>query len=355
MKKRRVRVAIIFGGRSAEHEVSVESARNVLSALDPKKYEATLIGIDKKGNWLPIPKQALLGQRGSYKALPAPGVKKELLVSTVSQETKGVDVAFPILHGPMGEDGTVQGMLKLMNLPFVGAGVLGSAVGMDKDVMKRLLNHAGIRTAKFIAVQQHQAHTISFSQVKRKLGLPFFIKPANLGSSVGISKVHSKNEFRRALRVAFQYDEKVLLEGFVKGRELECSVLGNEHPTASVPGEIICHHEFYSYEAKYLDENGADLKVPADVSKQITKKVRELSIRVFKTLGFEGMGRIDFFLTPRGKLVVNEANTIPGFTKISMYPKLWEASGISYGELIDRLIQLALARHRRDSSLKVSR
>lgn len=321
--KKKIRLAIIFGGRSAEHEVSIRSAKNVFEAIDKTKYEVTLIEIDKSGGW-------------------------DL------NKLSGNDVAFPILHGPYGEDGTIQGMLKLMNLPFVGASVLGSALGMDKDAMKKLLNQAGIPTAKFLVFQKGELNKIKFEDIKNKLGLPFFVKPANLGSSVGITKVKSEKEFKKAIDNAFEFDNKILIEEYLKRREIECSVLGNENPIASIPGEIIPQHEFYSYEAKYLDENGAILKVPAKLPKWIVKKVQDLAIKTFKTLCCEGMARVDFFLKDNGELVVNEMNTIPGFTNISMYPKLWEASGISYKDLIDQLITLALQRFKRDSKLKTS-
>jgi D-alanine-D-alanine ligase len=265
-----------------------------------------------------------------------------------------VDVIFPVLHGPFGEDGTVQGLLKLANVPFVGAGVLGSAVGMDKDVMKRLLRDAKIPIAKFLVFERSVASKINFAAVKRALGLPFFVKPANLGSSVGISKVSAKKQFGRALTEAFRYDNKILIEESIRGREIECSVLGNENPIASLPGEIVTRHDFYSYDAKYLDEKGAQLIVPAALAKNIVRQVQTLALRTFKTLGCEGMARVDFFLRNNREIFVNEINTIPGFTKISMFPKLWEASGIPYPRLIDRLIRLALERNRRERNLRTS-
>jgi D-alanine-D-alanine ligase len=254
----------------------------------------------------------------------------------------GVDVVFPVLHGPFGEDGTVQGLLKLANLPFVGAGVLGSAVGMDKDVMKRLLRDAEIPIGKFLVFQR--GDTLSYGKIKKQLGLPLFVKPANLGSSVGISKVGKKREFRAAIDEAFRYDNKIIIEEFIAGREIECSVLGNDEPIASLPGEIIVRHDFYSYDAKYIDDQGARLEIPAKLSGSVIQKIRKIAVRVYKALCCEGMARVDFFVQANGRVLVNEINTIPGFTKISMYPKMWEASGLSYPRLIDRLIRLALKR-----------
>jgi D-alanine-D-alanine ligase len=263
-------------------------------------------------------------------------------------------VIFPILHGPFGEDGTVQGLLKLADLPFVGPGVLGSAVGMDKDVMKRLLRDAGIPIGRFLTVHS-QEPLLPFKKAVKALGLPLFVKPANMGSSVGISKVHNEGEYERAVKNAFAYDTKIILEEYIKAREIECSILGNEETVrASLPGEVIPLHEFYSYESKYLDENGAVLKIPAELPKRTIKKIQALGIQTFQTLCCEGLSRVDFFLQEDGTLLVNEINTMPGFTRISMYPKLWEACGISYKKLIDTLIQLAIRRYKKEKKLKTS-
>lgn len=363
--KQKLRVGILFGGRSAEHEVSLQSARNVAAALDSKKYEAVYIGINKAGAWLAP------GVSERYLTLSAtqpnktPEKSREVVMLAPSGEgvltrdsgtIEGkIDVVFPVLHGPFGEDGTVQGLLKLADVPFVGAGVLGSAVGMDKDVMKRLLRDAGIPIGKFIVVHAHEASKNKFTDVKKKLGLPLFVKSANLGSSIGVSKVRTEAEFKEALKYAFEFDSKVLIEEYIEGREIECSVLGNEKPVASVPGELIIHHEFYSYEAKYLDANGMTPRIPASLSKETTKKVQELAVAAFKVLCCEGMGRVDFFVAKDGRVLVNEINTIPGFTSISMYPKMWEASGLSYLKLIDKLIELAIERHKKEKKLKTSR
>jgi D-alanine-D-alanine ligase len=257
-------------------------------------------------------------------------------------------------HSPFGEDGTVQGLLRLLDVPFVGASVLGSAAAMDKDVTKRLLRDARIPIAKFLAFDRSFVGKIDFDDVRRQLGQPVFVKPANLGSSVGINTADDGGQFERAIEQAFEYDNKILVEECIRGREIECSVLGNDSPIASVPGEIIPRHDFYSYEAKYIDEEGAVLEIPAKLEDQTIHQVQDLAIRTFKALCCEGMARVDFFLTENAQVVVNELNTIPGFTKISMYPKLWEASGIPYTELIDRLIQLALERFEKEKKLKTS-
>lgn len=347
---RKLRVAILFGGKSAEHEVSIQSARNVYNALDRKKYTPVLIGIDHAGRWQ-------LGHRAQLLLGALPNTETKSLAITPGGQISSlgqIDVAFPVLHGPFGEDGTVQGLFKLANIPFVGADVLGSTLGMDKDVQKRLLKQAGMPIAKFLVLHRHERWRWTFNRVRRTLGLPFFIKPANLGSSVGVHKVHDQREFRRALTDTFHFDTKILAEEFIEGREIECAVLGNDHPRASVPGEVVTHHDFYSYEAKYVDEHGAKLIIPAKLPKRITREVRRLAVKVFQVLECSGMARVDFFVTKRSRIVVNEINTIPGFTNISMYPRLWAASGVSYSKLIDRLIELALKRHSRQQRLQTS-
>lgn len=363
MKK--INVGILFGGRSTEHEVSLQSAKSILDAIDKEKYDVTLIGIDKTGRWyLNSSSQFLLNSNdpkhialntSDKDVVLVPGEEGQKLLCISDIKASGnIDVIFPILHGPYGEDGTVQGLLKLANLPFVGAGVLGSAVGMDKDVTKRLLRDAGIPIAKFLVLHKWNQNELSFHEASRYLGLPLFVKPANAGSSVGVSKVKNEQQFIKAIEEAFEFDNKVLIEEFVAGREVECSVLGNQQPIASGVGEIIAQREFYSYEAKYIDENGAVLEIPAQIPTAIVTEIQDLAIKTFKVLCCEGMARVDFFLTIDNKVLVNEINTIPGFTKISMYPKLWEVSGITYRELIDRLIQLAIERHSREQRLKTS-
>ncbi|HLG19085.1 MAG TPA: D-alanine--D-alanine ligase [Bdellovibrionota bacterium] len=362
---RKIRVGVLFGGRSVEHEVSLQSAKNIVDALDRKKYDVVLIGIDKSGRWTlsrsanfllneSNPKLIKLNKAAENVAL-IPGNPTEPLMTVKSADPLGrLDVIFPILHGSFGEDGTVQGLLKLANIPFVGASVLGSAVGMDKDVMKRLLRDAGIPIAKFAVYGRSEATSVRYGDVTKKLGSPVFVKPANSGSSVGIRKVKGEKEWKPAIDEALQFDDKVIVEEAIQGREIEVAVLGNEDPKASVPGEIIPRHEFYSYEAKYIDENGARLEIPAKLPEDVKRKVQGLAVQAFKVLCCEGMARVDFFVKENGEVIVNEINTIPGFTKISMYPKLWEASGISYAELIDRLITLALERFQRESKLKTS-
>jgi D-alanine-D-alanine ligase len=360
--KKKLRVAILFGGRSAEHEISVISARNIAAAMDKNKYEIVSIGIDKQGRWF-FDEEARLLLDGTqskvelhdFKNIGAvlPGVGNTPVVRSSSGAAIGaVDVVFPVLHGPFGEDGTVQGLLKLANLPFVGAGVLGSAVGMDKDVMKRLLRDAGIPIAKFLVFDRAGKNEISFNSVRRKLGMPVFVKPANLGSSVGISKAAAPGDFARAVKEAFRYDNKILVEENISGREIECAVLGNANPKASVPGEIVTAHSFYSYDAKYLDAEGARLMIPAPLPRALARCIQELALKTFRVLCCTGMARVDFFLRGKDEIFVNEINTIPGFTSISMYPKMWGASGVSYSRLIDRLIRLALEQFRAEQSLR---
>lgn len=361
--KQKIRIGLLFGGVSVEHEVSLVTARNVYEALDKGKYDVSLIAIDKQGKWhLPSPQQLLDASSSVAKAsLPVLSetvrvtpymAEKQLTIDNKAMSIGTLDVVFPLLHGPMGEDGTVQGLLKLMGVPFVGADVLGSAVGMDKDVMKRLLRDAGLPIVRFLVFSKKEQKTLSFAQVKKELGVPFFVKPANLGSSVGVSKVHAVKEFDQAVKKAFRYDQKILFEEAIAGREIECSVLGNEEKIASISGEVIPSHEFYDYEAKYIDENGARLEIPAKLTQKQGRELQQMAIKACEVLCVEGMARVDFFLDKKtNRIYINEINTIPGFTSISMYPKLWEASGISYTELIDRLIKLALERHEKRASL----
>jgi D-alanine-D-alanine ligase len=363
--KKKIRVAVLFGGKSAEHEVSIQSAKNVVSAIDKTRFDVVLIGIDKQGKWylndtakflLGIQNKVLIKLNKSNIELAfVPGEESRQLISISKEEViDKIDIVFPVLHGPFGEDGTVQGLLKLADIPFVGAGVLGSAIGMDKDVSKRLLYQADIPTANFLTYHISERKEISYKKIKAQLGIPCFIKPANLGSSVGIEKVRNQDELNRAVGIAFQYDTKILIEEYIDAREIECAVLGNENPVASVPGEIIPQHEFYSYQAKYVDEEGAILEVPAKIDENIKRIIQQMAIKAFKVLCCQGMARVDFFLSKDNKIYLNEINTIPGFTRISMYPKLWEASGISYTQLITKLIEYAFERYHAEKKVKTS-
>jgi len=354
----KINVGILFGGKSVEHEISVRSSKNVYDAINKDKYNVVMIGISKDGRWYlnpSITKDGCVAESEQIALIPGT-YGAQLYNINEKSEMEKLDVIFPILHGPYGEDGTMQGLLKLVNLPFVGPGVLGSAIGMDKEVMKRLLKDQQIPSAKYLVFNKYlsDASNPTFEEVKAYLGLPVFIKPANLGSSVGISKAANKEEFDAAINMAFQYDQKIIVEENIKGREIECSVLGNAQPKASLPGEVKSTHDFYSYEAKYLDEHGAVLEIPANLSESMIARIREMAIKAFKALYCEGLTRVDFFLTDQDEPLINEVNTIPGFTNISMYPKLWEATGISYSELIDQLIQLAIERHGREMELKTS-
>jgi D-alanine-D-alanine ligase len=363
MKK--IKVAVIFGGRSAEHEVSLQSAKNVIQSLDKERFDPVLIGIDRTGRWF-LNENSIhllnsestmmmqLADKENEIALTPTGINSKLINLNNNTTISQVDVIFPVLHGPFGEDGTIQGLAKMANIPCVGAGILGSAIGMDKDIMKRLLRDAGIQIAKFFTLTKNIKRHYPYDQIVKQLGNQFFIKPANLGSSVGISKVNNKVNYEKAIKEAFSYDNKIIIEEQITGREIECAILGNENPIASVAGEIIPSDDFYSYHAKYIDENGANLVIPAKISDNLLKKVQEISVKTFKTLECRGMARVDMFITPAEKIIVNEINTIPGFTKISMYPKLWEYSGISYKELITKLIFLAIEDFKNREKLKIT-
>jgi D-alanine-D-alanine ligase len=386
MKK--LRVGILFGGRSGEHEVSLLSAASVLNAIDKEKYEVVPIGITKDGRWLTAqdaenllngklvieprhlragdpettPAAAVLAQGESVVVPPEP-VRREsglvpfqtdaALLRRASDRAINVDVIFPVLHGTFGEDGTIQGLLELADIPYVGAGVLGSAAGMDKDIMKSLFLAAGLPIVKHVTILRsvwENDPKKSEKLVASKLKYPVFVKPANLGSSVGINKAHNHKELGPAIEEAARFDRKIVIEQGVggkkeKAREIECSVLGNDEPVASIPGEIVPGKEFYDYTAKYLDE-GSQLIIPAKLSKAQTKKVQELAVKAFKAVDCSGLARVDFLMDSKTrKIYLNEINTMPGFTSISMYPKLWAASGLEYSELIDKLIHLGIERH----------
>lgn len=360
---KRLRIAILFGGRSAEHEVSIASAASVIRALDPAKYEVVPIGIAKDGRWLiGDSAQKMLAdtiRKGRRVLLPPePGASSLFhLEQEGARPSVGVDIVFPVLHGTYGEDGTIQGLLELADLPYVGCGVLASSVGMDKEVQKRLFEHAGLPVVKYSSLSRSRWKTDpegALEDIQRRFQYPIFVKPATLGSSVGMTKAHDATELRAGLDLAAEFAQKILIERTVEGREIEVSVLGNEEPRASVPGEIIPHREFYDYEAKYTEE-GTRYMVPAPLKPRQTTKVQDYAVRAFQAIEGRGMARVDFFLERHtGRLYVNEINTIPGFTSISMYPRLWEASGISYGELIDQLIQLAIEQHREKERTRFS-
>lgn len=397
MKK--LRVGILFGGRSGEHEISLLSAASVFQAIDKEKYELVPIGITKEGRWvtagdaerllagksLDQPRQLRAGDPEATSAAAVLAKGEGVVVPPEPQRSGGtltpfeteahslarraadrainVDVIFPVLHGTFGEDGTIQGLLELADIPYVGAGVLGSSAGMDKDIMKSLFIAAGLPIVKHVTFPRSDWEAAPRKMekfVESKLKFPVFVKPANLGSSVGISKAHNRKELGPAIKEAAKFDRKIVVEQGVggkkqKAREIECSVLGNDHPQASIPGEIIPGKEFYDYTAKYLDE-GSELVIPAKLTKAEAKKIQELAIRGFKAVDCSGLARVDFLMDPKNKKIyINEINTMPGFTSISMYPKLWAASGLSYPKLIERLIELALERHRDKSRNQYSR
>lgn len=352
----RIRVALFFGGQSVEHEVSIQSAKNVFAALDKKKYQPILIYIAKTGRFFVCREGELKGVRSVIDGITIfQDEKKEIsfvmggrgrcvYINDFKKEFH-IDVAFPVLHGPFGEDGSIQGLFRMAGTPFVGPGIIGSAVGMDKDVTKRLLRESGFPIADYIVARRCKRDGLNFSEIKKKLSLPFFVKPANAGSSVGVSKVLNEEGFSRAVETAFGYDEKILIEEAIVGREIECAVLGNENPKASILGEVIPTHDFYSYEAKYVDGDGAKIDIPADLPDIVSEKIRKIAIDVFKCLECSGMTRVDFFVTRENNIYVNEVNTIPGFTSISMYPKLWERSGVGYSDLLDKIIGFGLQKH----------
>jgi D-alanine-D-alanine ligase len=363
VSSKRLRVGVLFGGRSGEHEVSLASAASVIRALDPEKYEAVPIGISKEGRWMVgRGAQELLAdvlKSGDRVILPSDPTAATLvpLVPVAGRPSIMVDVIFPVLHGTFGEDGTVQGLLELAGLPYVGAGVLASAVGMDKDVQKRLFEHAGLPIVPFMTVRRSEwekQRAAIWKAIKKRFRFPFFVKPATLGSSVGMTRVKTAAEISGAMDLAAEFALKIVVERGIAGREIEVAVLGNDELRASIPGEIVPHREYYDYAAKYL-EGGTDLLIPAPLTKTQTKTFQEYAIRAFRAIDGCGMARCDFFLQRRsGKIFVNELNTIPGFTSISMYPKLWEASGLPYTKLIDRLIELAVEMQREKSRTRYS-
>jgi len=357
------KIALVFGGMSAEHEISVQSAKSIYHAINKEKYKLFLIWIDKEGAWHLVKDDKVnfydwmpSQQNKGRKIITVSLVKGSDFVSIINMSNfsyiTDIDLFFPILHGPNGEDGSMQGLLKFYNIPFVGSGILGSAICMDKDVMKRLLRDANLPITDFLVLNRKEK--ISYTDISHELGNIVFVKPANMGSSVGISKVSNEEEYNLAIRKAFEYDKKIILESCVEGRELECAVLGNQEPMASKPGEIITKKFFYTYEAKYEDMNSTILQIPANLDEKIISDIQNISIKSYKTLCCEVMARVDLFLTKQNNVIINEINTIPGFTKMSMYPKLWEVSGIPYHELIDKLIDLAIERFKSEKDLSCS-
>ena len=350
MSSSRIRLVLLCGGASPEHDVSVSSAREVWHALSKERYIVEVVFIDRSGVWWLIRDASHWFSIETHEAREAcsrervtllPGSDGEMYSLEQGCVCMKADVVFPLLHGPFGEDGTVQGVLLLAGVPFVGSGVCASAAGMDKDVTKRLLREAGIPVGVYRAYARAEERP-SFERIRELVGMPCFIKPASMGSSIGVTKVSTEAEYQAAVASAFSFDRKILIEAMVVGREIECAVLGNRSPQVSLPGEVVVHRGFYSYEAKYQDANASSLIIPAVLTPEEVVRAQEVALRVYKTLGCEGLARVDLFLTPEGEVLVNEVNTMPGFTTRSMYPKLWEASGKGYSELLDDLVRLAL-------------
>ncbi len=359
----KIRVGVVFGGRSGEHEVSLRSAESVINALDKSRYEIIPIAITRLGKWLASSEaenllpSAVIEKADRRVAIYGDPTEPGLARFSVDDQSEGrekLDVVFPVLHGTFGEDGTIQGLLEMADIPYVGCGVLASSVGMDKVFMKRLFHEAGLPIVEYThflrAAWENDRDDLEHHVIE-SIGFPSFVKPANLGSSVGISKAVDSQSLRAAIELAARFDRKIIVERGVDAREIEVSVLGNDHPIASLPGEIVPQSaDFYDYQAKYINDDGARLVIPAELGESLTREVREMALRVFQAIDGSGLGRVDFFLErSTGRLIVNEINTMPGFTSISMYPKLWEATGIGYSELIDRLIELAFERHREKS------
>ncbi|WP_085730066.1 MULTISPECIES: D-alanine--D-alanine ligase [unclassified Pseudomonas] len=351
----KLRVGIVFGGKSTEHEVSIRSAQAIAQGLDRSRYVPILIEVDKCGRWrINDQHDALHKQAGKYSANASIGSEEIALLRGISGEQlvskfgakfpKNIDVFFPIVHGTSGEDGCLQGLLRVAGLPFVGSDVLASAICMDKDVAKRLLRDAGVPVTPFITMNRTNAKRTSFERVKEKLGMPVFVKPANQGSSVGVRRASDQDSFYAAVDLALRFDHKILIEAAVVGREVECAVLGNDNPIVSSCGEIVIDKEFYTYGAKYHDPQTRIL-VPANISAAVEARIQNISLRVFETLGCSGLARIDCFLTENDEVIVNEVNSLPGFTPSSMYPALWDREGLGFESLLSHLIELALERH----------
>ncbi len=348
-------IVLICGGKSPEHEISVRSAKNVLGAIDRNKFAISIIGIDRQGSWRLLEEAQLdtaIDPGLGVELAIIPGRSEGQIIRTDTQKNiPQPEAVFLLLHGPHGEDGTVQGLLRVMNLPFVGPDVMGSSIAMDKEFAKRLMKEAGLKVARGLVFESKDQEAIHFDHIEELLGMPVFIKPANMGSSVGVHKVENAEALKVAVRDAFLYDRKIIIEEMIIGRELECAVLGNEDPMVSRVGEVVTEEE-YSYEAKYVSETAAKIQIPAEVSDEDLVQLQATAKLAYRALGGEVLSRVDMFLTADGDIYVNEINTIPGFTSISMYPKLWEAEGISYPDLIEKLLDYAIERHEAQLKLK---
>lgn len=347
----KLQLAIIFGGKSTEHEISILSTQSILKYIDRTAFDLHLLKIDTNGHWWLVEENSIQTTLGTPVTL-VPGVPKTKLIDLNNGKTIGfLDVVFPVLHGVFGEDGTIQGFFKMVDIPFVGCDVLASSTCMDKDVTKRLLRDSGISVVPYIVAKVTKIP--SASKVEQELGWPVFIKPANLGSSVGVYKVKNTEDYQEKIKLALTYDHKVLIEKEALGKEVECSVLGNEEPKASLPGEVITSTDFYDFESKYLDAESSRTQIPASITDDQIEEVRTTAIKAYKCMGCQGLARVDFFVTKDDEVYINEINTLPGFTNISMYPKMWEASGIEYTQLLSLLIELALNKHEKDAKLNI--
>lgn len=346
-------VAILYGGRSVEHGVSINSARNIVEFLDKNKFEPLLIGINKKGQWFLTDGVSKAIDKGKSLSISLNPSKPEFILADEGTRFTA-DIVFPVLHGTDGEDGSIQGMIKALSLPLVGTGVLGSAVSMNKIVAKRLLADAGLPVSEFLTFRYDEKDKISFNAIAKKLGLPFMVKSASLGSSVGVTKVKSRKDFQHAVDEAFKYDHEMLAEKYIDGREIECAILGNEPAEASYPGEIVISkkYDFYTFDAKYVDPEAVRIDVPAKIPKTIAEKIRKACVKAYQTLYCEDFARIDLFLDKKGNIFINEINTIPGFTNSSMYPMMWKERGVTFTKLISRLLNLAQQRYNRSKRLE---
>ena len=344
----KLKLAVIYGGQSTEHDISIKSATSIVNALDRSKYEISLIKIDKDGTWNTMSGDAInTAERIAPITLVKDKDQTKIFNLTTNSFDQNIDIAFPVLHGMQGEDGTIQGLFRMLDLAFVGCDVFASSACSDKDYCKRLLQDQGIEIAPYRVAYTWNKDDFDFTTLKKELGTPMFLKPANLGSSVGVHKVNTEEEYNAGLADAFKYDNKVLIEKNIEGIEVECAVLGNEAPKASILGAIIPSTSFYSFESKYEDADGALLQMPAEIETAIADKIRKDAVKAYRIMNCEGLSRVDFFLTKDGQTIINEINTIPGFTSISMYPKLWELSGLPYVELLDCLIDLGMERSKR--------